>query len=297
MTIPVEFEDPLSGYVISRLGRGVAIEEPLEHMSCVTAYLSTKDIEDGVLDEIYDLISWLQKLNPWLSKCELHQNIIETQDWGENWKRGFKPLHIGKKFVIRPSWESYEAGEDELIIEIDPGQAFGTGTHQTTAMVLETMEDVWGEMARQARSQGEMCPKVLDIGTGTGVLGIGAALLGARPVLCLDIDPVAAETARVNVQKNKLIDKVTVETTSISDIQGEFDIIVANLDKNTLTRLSEAITKRLTPMGRLIISGVLAWQKDEVARAFERCGLKVVSLTTDRKENEWVCIGLSFIER
>lgn len=296
MTVPMEFEDTLSGYVIPRLGRGVAIKELEERMACVTAYLSDKDLEEDALNEITDLLSRLQELNPYLPKCELHQNIIESQDWSENWKRGFKPLHVGKNFVIRPSWEPYDAGPDERIIEMDPGQAFGTGTHQTTAMMLETIEDVWSEAGWPSENQEETGLKVLDIGTGTGILGMSAALLGARLVICLDIDPVAVDAARANVRKNKLMNKVIVKAASISDIQGEFDIIVANLDRNTLTRLSGAITKRLSPRGRLIISGVLVWQKDEVVKAFEGHGLSVVSLRTDPQENEWVCIGLSFIK-
>jgi ribosomal protein L11 methyltransferase len=295
ITIHEELADVLSEYIVSRIERGVSLKDADGNMTCLNAYLSDNDLKTGAMDEITGFISRLNAMNPGIPMGVCSRKEIKDEDWGQNWKLGFKPVHIGKRFVIRPSWETYEARPDELVIEIDPGQAFGTGTHQTTAMVLEAMETLWGKRGwpeNGIATRENTLPDVLDAGTGTGILGIGARLLGAGNIVCVDIDPVAVETARENVKKNGLED-VFVTDAKLEDIGGRFDVILANLDKNTLTGLSGTLRSLLKNGGAMILSGILTGQKDAVARAFEAQGLKVEEVVTDLKEAEWVCISLS----
>lgn len=286
--------DLLSEYIISRLERGVYIEDGEDCMVHLMAYLDDKDLKADAMNEITSFISRLNVLNPGLPKCTYSLKEIKNEDWGQNWKLGFKPLHIGKRFVIKPSWETYKARPDELVIEIDPGQAFGTGTHQTTSMVLETMEILWDSKgwSRKRQAMQDALPDVIDVGTGTGILGIGARLLGAKKVLCVDIDPIAVETAHENMKKNGLED-VLVTNAKLEDIKDKFDVILANLDKNTLIDLSRTLKSLLKNDGTMILSGILTSQKDAVARAFEKQGLGVKEVKTDLKEAEWVCMNLT----
>ena len=295
ITIHRELADVLSEHIVSRLERGIFVKDAEdEDLVRLVAYLSDKDHESNVADEITGFISRLNAMNPGLPMGVCSRKEIKDEDWGQNWKLGFKPVHIGKRFVIRPSWEAYKASPDELVIEIDPGQAFGTGTHQTTAMVLEAMETLWEKKGWREKGQGarDVLPDVIDVGTGTGILGIGARLLGAKKVLCVDIDPVAVETARENVEKNGLED-VLVTDAKLEDFNDKFDVILANLDKNTLIDMSEILGSLLKNSGAMILSGILTGQKDAVAKVFEAQGLKVEGVMTDLKDAEWVCISLS----
>ncbi|MGQ9500056.1 MAG: 50S ribosomal protein L11 methyltransferase, partial [Dissulfurimicrobium sp.] len=295
ITIHEELADVLSEHIISILKRGISVKEAGNNMTYLEAYLSDNDLKTGAIDAITEFVSRLNSMNPDLPKGSWSQRVIKDEDWGQNWKLAFKPIHIGKRFVIKPSWETYKARPDEFIIEIDPGQAFGTGTHQTTAMILEAMETLWqkkGWLENGIAAQKNTLPDVLDAGTGTGILGIGARLLGAANIVCVDIDPVAVETARENMKKNRLKD-VVVTDTKLEDIDGRFDVILANLDKNTLIGLSRTLKSLLKNDGAMILSGILTDQKDAVIRTFKAQGMKVEEVMTDLKEAEWVCISLS----
>ncbi|MGB9712942.1 MAG: 50S ribosomal protein L11 methyltransferase [Dissulfurimicrobium sp.] len=295
ITIHRELADVLSEYIVSRLGRGIFVKDTEDaEIVRLVAYLSDEDLESNAADEITRFVSRLNAMNAGLPMGVCSQKEIKDEDWGQSWKLGFKPVHIGKRFVIRPSWETYKARPGELVIEIDPGQAFGTGTHQTTAMVLEAMETLWEKKGWDKKGQGvqDVLPDVIDVGTGTGILGIGARLLGAKKVLCVDIDPVAVEVARENMKKNGLGD-VLVTNAKLENINDKFDVILANLDKKTLMTLSSLFKLHLKTSGVIILSGILAEQKNEIVKTFEAEGLAVEMVMTDLKEAEWVCIGLS----
>ena len=200
----------------------------------------------------------------------------EEEDWANAWKQYFKPQKMGKRLVIKPSWEEYAPQNDELIIELDPGMAFGTGGHPTTQLCLRTMEVlVKPDMT------------VADIGTGSGILSIAAARLGAKNVYATDIDLLPRKIARENIALNHLEDTVHIlEMDEFDLIAHDCDLIVANIVANTIIEIAPLIPTRLKPGGIFISSGVVEENHDTVRDALAAVGL--THLDTLR-EDIWVC--------
>jgi ribosomal protein L11 methyltransferase len=191
---------------------------------------------------------------------------LPEERWRDSWKRYFQPQRIGQRLLVKPSWAKYEVGAGDAVIEIDPGMAFGTGHHPTTAMCLRALE-------RRVRPS----DPVLDLGTGSGILAIAAARLGARRVLALDVDPEAVKAARENVAANGVRATVEVREGTMPDGAGEerFDIIVANISSLTIERLAASLTDTLSDGGTLVVSGFLEDATGEIRLAFSQAGLEV----------------------
>lgn len=206
---------------------------------------------------------------------------ITDLGWAEKWKEHFKPQRIGRRITVRPSWEPYRAGPDEVVLTVDPGQAFGTGTHETTRMCLRLIERLFGSGKPPAR--------VLDFGTGTGILGIAAARLGAERTLGTDIDPKAVETANENARINGVADRFRAENTPLLSIRERFDLIVANILAEILVDLKREIAALCDPGGRLILSGILSEKEDWVAKEYAAERFSVESRT---REGQWVALLL-----
>lgn len=201
---------------------------------------------------------------------------MNEDDWSESWKQYYKPVPLGRVTIV-PAWEEYTAQEGEVIIKMDPGMAFGTGTHETTRLVIRLMQDIL--------TGGE---RVLDIGTGSGILSICASKLGASSCNAYDIDPVAVKVARENV----LADGCTNITVGVSDLlagvdlsKGKYDFCVANIVADIIVRMLPDIKKYLTDGAPLILSGIIAERADEVRRAAVAHGFTVEREIT---ENDWV---------
>ena len=209
---------------------------------------------------------------------------IFEEDWSHGWKAYFKPIKVGECLVVKPTFEAYVPKAGEVVVEIDPGQAFGTGSHATTRLCLRAIEEYFLHL-----SPGENI-HVLDCGTGTGILGIAAAKLGAGSVLMIDVDPVAVEVARQNIKLNHCQGVAVASTTPIWEIEASFHIVVANLDKNTLLLLAEDLVRVLRKGGRLIASGILVEQVEAVRRHFEGVGLNTLEITTDPNDSEWAAL-------
>jgi len=206
---------------------------------------------------------------------------ITDTGWAEKWKEHFHARKIGRKIVIKPSWETVEAGEGDVVLTIDPGQAFGTGTHETTRMCLRMIEDVF-----------DLSPppgEVLDVGTGTGILGIAAARLGAKRVLAVDTDPVAVEVARKNAGGNGVADAFRSETTPLSAIPGTFGLVLGNLIAEILADMAPELVQRTTPGGHLILSGILAEKSDWVVEEFGKIGASLLAKSVD---GQWAALLL-----
>ncbi len=203
---------------------------------------------------------------------------VADEDWGEGWKKDFRPLDVGR-VRVRPSWISAPAPVGAVEVVLDPGMAFGTGSHATTSLCLAALSDLLA--ARPGAS-------VLDVGTGSGILAIAARKLGAGRVAANDDDPKAVEVAGENAAANG----VALELVLVpAEVPGTFDVVVANILANTLVALAPAIAAKLAPGGVVLLSGILAPQEDEVRRAYVARGLSPVS-GGDRREGEWSLLAL-----
>ena len=214
-----------------------------------------------------------------LGSLRMTVKTVCDDQWKDKWKEYFKPSKITDKIVIKPSWENYEkTSEDEIIIEIDPGAAFGTGKHPTTTMCIKALE----KYVKPGESS------VLDVGCGSGILSIAAAKLGARDVLGIEIDPVAVTVAGENVELNGLSDIIKVKEGDLTKgVDFKADIVAANLMADLVVMLSADVRKHLKEGGVFVSSGILAEKRDYVAGEIEKCGFKIIEVL---EEDEWVAI-------
>lgn len=268
---------------------GVAIEQPVRSddegeappvlvgLPVVTAYLpdggEAAEQERRIEEGLWHLQAF--DLSP---VGAMQRRVVEEEDWANAWKEHFDPLKIGR-VVIKPSWREWDAQPDELVVELDPGMAFGTGLHPTTRLTLAALQD---------RIRPEM--HVLDLGTGSGILAMPAAMLGAR-VTALDISEVAVEVARQNVAVNGLADRITVERGSIEAVSGRrYDLILANIIAAVLVELAPQIAAALVPGGELLASGIIEARVESVRQAFSDAGL---TIRHEESEGDWWLIVAS----
>lgn len=291
--VPVELCDVVSEFLVSTLGRGVLIEDVPEGGSGsgdrerIRAYLGKEDLDAGLLPEIEAYVMDLSEVHSRGTDLRISTRPVIEEDWHEGWKAFFKPARVGKLVVVKPSWENYVPRPRDIVIEIDPGRVFGTGTHPSTSLVIKAMEELWTARGWLGKDAGGRMPSVLDVGTGTGILGITAARLGASWVLCLDVDPDAVETTRQNAFRNHVHHLVSATVTPIWQIEEEFDVVLANIDEATLLLLAEDIVKRVACRGWVILSGILLEQGDSVKDAFTGLGLE---LEKGLEEGEWMAL-------
>lgn len=243
----------------------------------VTGYL----IEDSTIGEkIRHIGSRLKELSTFgldAGKCEMQTSIISDANWAENWKKYYKPTLIGKNIVICPSWENFNNNTEKIVITLDPGMAFGTGTHETTAMCLELLENyIKKEFV------------VIDMGCGSGVLSIAAAKLGASKVLAIDKDDVACRTAKENAKLNNTESKIQViKKDELKDVGIKAELIVANIIADTIIELCPSISSHLKDNGIFIASGIIQDKKLSVIKALEKNGFSIIDLIN---RDEWVTI-------
>ncbi|MFD0958620.1 50S ribosomal protein L11 methyltransferase [Paenibacillus chungangensis] len=220
--------------------------------------------------------------------------LVDDEDWANAWKQYFKPVKITDTLTIKPTWEAYEAADHERIIELDPGMAFGTGTHPTTSLCLRALESVV--------KGGEV---VIDVGTGSGILAIGACKLGAGKVLALDLDPVAVSSATENVSLNGLSDQVEVRlsdllgvlregdregTASVTNIQTPVDLVVANILAEIILLFVEDVYEALKSGGTYIASGIYKNKEQDVEEGLKKAGFHIVE---KQRDEDW----LAFVAR
>ncbi|WP_160112334.1 50S ribosomal protein L11 methyltransferase [Salicibibacter kimchii] len=205
--------------------------------------------------------------------------VVKEEDWEEAWKTYYEPIQVSKNLIITPSWKNVQRGTEEVVVELDPGMAFGTGAHATTILCLQALEHIVHEGAI-----------VIDVGTGSGVLSIAAAKFGAGSVRAYDADEVAVNVAKENMAINQVEDKVTVRKSNLfSDIEGKSDIIVANLLADIIIRMAPDVKAHLTARGFLLVSGIIEDKKTEVSKALEKEGFVVVET---REQEDWTAILL-----
>ncbi|MXW27034.1 MAG: 50S ribosomal protein L11 methyltransferase [Dehalococcoidia bacterium] len=208
-------------------------------------------------------------------EVELTARPLYEQDWAVSWREFFGPVEAGRIAIV-PSWVEYEAAPGQLIVRLDPGQAFGTGHHETTRLCLAAL----GEAVRPG-------VHVLDIGAGSGILSIAAARLGAERVDAFEIDPIAADVARANCEANGVTERVTIYGGFPGEGAAAADLAVANVSARADIELAGALAASLKPSGRLIASGFLTGDRDDVVAAFSEHGL---SLAGEREERDWALL-------
>jgi ribosomal protein L11 methyltransferase len=215
---------------------------------------------------------------------ELTARIVHEADWANAWKAHFPVLRIGRRIVIRPTWRRHRRRPDDVVLALDPGMAFGTGLHPTTRLCLAALEEF--------AERGALTPstRVLDVGSGSGILAIAAALLGAREVLAVDVDPIAVQASRENARRNRLARVITAREGSVPTGDGPFDLVLANLIAGLLVTLADPLVDEVRQGGTLLASGIFHDREGQVVEAFGSRGL---DLTNRWAEGDWVALELT----
>ncbi len=278
---PQVVQEPLSNFLVEQTNRGVELKG-----NWIKAYCRQGKDALCCLKQLHRYYEDLQQLYPELPTLKVLQEDLQNEDWAETWKTFFKPIRVGSSIVVKPSWESYEQSADQVVIEIDPERAFGTGNHPSTALCIEILEHILGSVSA---GEGDSGPSVLDVGTGSGILGIVAARQGAQRVLGLEIDPDALEAAQRNVDRNGVGEVMSVALTPLDQVEQTFDLVVANLTATLLTHMAADLAGHVSDKGLLLLSGILAEQVEEVAKCFQAHYFKMVE---NRAEQEWHAILL-----
>ena len=247
----------------------------------VRAYVPARDraAADRAVAEVAEALGHLQAfgLRP---IGEVRTRLVHEADWADAWKAYFPVMRIGRRLVIRPTWRRHRRRDDDIVLALDPGMAFGTGLHPTTRLCLEGVE----ALADRGLLAGA---RVLDVGCGSGILAIAALKLGATAAVGLDTDPIAIEATLANARRNALVRRLRVRLGSLPSGEPGFDVVLANLIAGLLVALAPALHAELRPGGSLLASGIFVDREAEVASSFEAVGLSIVDRTA---EGEWVAL-------
>ena len=269
--VPNEYVEPVS-YLFTRYGKGLSMErEDRDRVMLRTYLLSSSRQRLARIEVGLKLVSILEPLGDMTVTP-----LKDDEEWQSQWRSHFNLLRVGRQLVIKPSWIEYSPEAGDKVIELDPGMAFGTGYHPTTYTCLEAMEDLL--------KPGMV---VLDMGTGSGILSITAAMLGASRVVALDIDPQAVRAARQNFRRTKVQKLVALTQGSIPHPlagHGQFDLAVANISARAIRERASHIMETLAPGGHLIASGFMSDQRQEVHDALNELRL---TLTQEWSQGEW----------
>ncbi|MGH7381815.1 MAG: 50S ribosomal protein L11 methyltransferase [Candidatus Methylomirabilales bacterium] len=283
-----ETAEALADFLFSEGALGLVTEDPCEGRAgiLIRASFPPASPVKQVVVRLVDYQRELEALGLAWGDGHIEVRTIPSEDWGKNWKQHFRPLPVGRRLVIAPPWEAGPFQEDRLVVRIDPGMSFGTGHHATTRMCLEALEaflDQW---------RGDAGPRVLDVGTGTGVLAMAAGVLGAERVVAVDTDPEACAGAMKNLALNHTRDRVQVLQGGVEALGPgmQFDLVVANLDTKTLYPVLNTLKVLVAPQGRLVISGILIEEEEALNASVKASGLRVL---TRQSDGEWLCFTLT----
>lgn len=244
----------------------------------VKAYLPVNSFLGETVDAIKEAINQLVEFDIDLGHNTVSVSEVNEEEWATAWKKYYKPVKVSEKITITPTWEEYERIHDEeLIIELDPGMAFGTGTHPTTVLCIQALE--------RHLTDGD---NVIDVGTGSGVLSIAAAKLGASHIDALDLDEVAVQSAKLNIKLNKVQDVVTVKQGNLLEgISSSPDLIVANILADVIVKMTDDAYTVLRPGGKLVTSGIIQGKRKEVKEAMLASGFEIIEIM---EMEDWLAI-------
>ena len=240
----------------------------------VHAWFEENPALPSLIENITGRLSLLHETVADAGSLRVETRSVNDKSWADVWKKYFKPFYAGQHLVVKPTWEPFDPAPGDKVIEIDPGMAFGSGTHETTGMCLSILEE-------NIRGGEE----IIDVGTGSGILAIGAALLGAGHVLAIDIDPDAVKVAAENVANNRVQDVVTVQQGNLLEkVDAVCDICVANIISDVIISFAAPLMRHIRPGGMFICSGIVSLRGDEVAKALLDAGYEILQKYT---RGEW----------
>ncbi|MDI6617412.1 MAG: 50S ribosomal protein L11 methyltransferase [Clostridiales bacterium] len=300
-----EAVDAVSEIICEQGANGVSIEDPKDIINnnskagewdYIDERLFTKNLEDvkikgylpddkSVHQKIENIKNAVERLEDYgikKGKGEISIKKVDETDWANSWKKYYKPLKIGDHIVIKPSWEKYTAKKDDIIIDLDPGMAFGTGTHETTRMCIGLLEKYIKNNST-----------VFDVGCGSGILSIASSKLGAVNVTGIDIDGVAVRVARENIRLNGAENIRILHGNLLDAVHGKADIIVANIIADAIIKISEIVPKFLKEGGVFISSGIISDRLSDTRDVLLNNGFKIIEI---KEMGEWVAIA-STVER
>lgn len=248
--------------------------------TCVTIYVADNPQGMEELMQVRQILARLKAQDPdgKYGRLELEMKDVDEEDWSNAWKKYYHPVQVGEHLVVCPSWEAYDRKPDEVVLTLNPGMAFGTGTHDTTRLCMELLEKY-------------ITPQdtVLDVGCGSGILAITAALLGANKIIGCDIDEVAVKVAGENAALNGVQDRIAFHQGDLtSQVEGSFQIICANIVADVIIRLSEDAGRYLAKDGIFITSGIIDTREQDVLNALEQNGFQVIERRTS---GGWVALA------
>lgn len=291
--------EPVSGIFYGLDVKGVAIEDPNDikqreqdslswdfadinifeygdRAAVVKGYFHEEEAIDEIMHIIKEKLNELKEMGIDVGEGRIETSSVNEEDWSTSWKKYYKPLKLGNRIVIKPTWEDYDVKEGEIIVELDPGMAFGTGTHETTSMCIEFLE-------KYIKPE----DMVFDIGTGSGILAITSSKLGAGSVTGVDLDPVAVKAAKENTALNNLenVDILHGDLTSV--LTGSADIVVANIIAEVIIGLLQTVKPFIKREGIFITSGIIKDRQDDVLAAMSKSGHRIIEI---KEKGEWVAI-------
>jgi ribosomal protein L11 methyltransferase len=275
-TDPAAF-DAVSNFLIERGSPGVVIKK-----TELQAYFAHSAEDASIRSDVQQFLRAINGVYPDIGESRLRWKLLKDRNWNSAWRRFFIPQKIGKVFWVTPPWARRPKFRRRRVITIEPGMAFGTGTHPTTRGCLEFIEAVVGSLRHRPFT-------ALDVGTGSGILAIALAKLEAKKVWAVDNDPVALRVAQENIRSNDIQKKIILTGAKLSGIRKAFPVVVANLTAETIIELAGVFQKRVAPNGFLILSGILNHKAEDVMRHFLSNDFRVVRR---KREKQWATLLL-----
>ena len=291
--------EAVSGIFYSLDCKGVSIEDPqdilgretgpltwdfadiniLEHKgncAVVKGYFAEEENISEIIKFAKEKVEEIRSLGINVGKGTVEYQKVKEEDWANNWKKYYKPIKIGEKIIIKPVWENYQPKEGEIVIELDPGMAFGTGEHETTRMCIKALE-------KYVKPD----TTVFDVGCGSGILTIAAAKLGAKMAVGVDLDPVAVDSSKDNIKLNNISNIEVLYGNLLDVVDGKADVVVANILAEVICILTPDVVKALNKGGYFITSGIIHDRVTMVTDKLTECGFEVIETN---KDGEWNCI-------
>lgn len=291
--------EAVSGIFYSLDCKGVSIEDPqdilgretgpltwdfadiniLEHKgncAVVKGYFAEEDNIDEIIKFAKEKVEEIRSLGINVGEGTVEYEKVKEEDWANNWKKYYKPIKIGEKIIIKPVWENYQPKDGEIVIELDPGMAFGTGEHETTRMCIKALE-------KYVKPD----TTVFDVGCGSGILTIAAAKLGAKIAVGVDLDPVAVDSSKDNIKLNNISNIEVLYGNLLDVVDGKADVVVANILAEVICILTPDVVKALNKGGCFITSGIIHDRVTMVTDKLTESGFEVIEIN---KDGEWNCI-------